>query len=314
MPTSPQAFRIEQLRLLIEQTNEGKNPAGRRTLTDALKVKGGLFFGGIRALTELPDDLVVVGDFNLRATGLRELPANLKVFGSLHLAETAVTCIPDSLKVYGNLDIRKTAVKVVGPGVCWGQILRTQKEFDNASNRINPNVFAEVTGMGTVPEMLLKLFAFQDQYGFESYCNGFGIYPQTPDVFRNWTASDDLAGRLFCIGQANGSGSLYALWKADDAQPLEAQPVVAFGDEGGAWVVASNMLEFFKLLSFDSEPSVTTEDVSFPLREEESPNHQKLVKWLKAQFGIAKVKKADEVKTLVEEAQRIHQHRIDAEL
>jgi hypothetical protein len=314
MPNSTQAARIANLRALIAQTNEGKNPAGQRALTDDLRVKGGLFFGGTRALVDLPDNLTVAGDLNLRATGLLELPEHLRVFGSLNLSDSPIKHIPSSLRVYGNLDIRKTAVKTVDAAVCFGQIIRTQAEFDNASNKLNLDAFAELTGMGPPPGMLCKLIAFQDAQGFETYCNGFGIYGQTPDVFRNWTTSDALAGRLFCIGQANASGSLYAIWNADDTKPLDSQPVIAFGDEGGVWVVATDLAAFFKLLSFDSEPTITRAHISFHRREVESLHHKKLATFLKTQFGITKITKADDVEAQLRHAAETYQHRLNSML
>ena len=62
------------------------------------------------------------------------------------------------------------------------------------------------------------------------------------------------------FAQANGSGSVYALWRVDDREDLGALPVVVLGSEGGFHVVARNLAELLQLLGFDAEIAVDWND------------------------------------------------------
>lgn len=308
---SPQEHRIAELRRLIERTNAGKSEAGRRTLGDDLRVRGGLYFGGVAELVELPDGLTVAGDCLLRATGLRALPENLRVYGTLNLVGTAVSALPASLKVFGNLDIRRTRIGAVDAAVCLGRLIRTDRDAEEAPAGLSEEIHAALTGMDELPVVLQKLIAFQNQHGYESFCQGFGIHPETNAVFRTWTRSETLLSQLFCIGQANGGGSLYAIWRARDDAGLDRQPVVAFGDEGGAWVVARTLVDFLRVLSFDREPSISPDGIAFGdgggEGDGESPQHRKFVAYIKKHFDVAKLKKRQELDALLQEARAAHQ-------
>lgn len=306
----PQELRIEQLRKIITETNIGKNPAGQRTLPDDLRVKGGLFFGGKKNFTEMPDNLTIVGDLLLRGTGLTYLPEKLRVYGSLSIADTRITVLPTSLKVYGNLDIRKTKIKDVPPCACLGSVIRTDQDSENATTALNIDGFLEITGLPEMPRELQQLIAFQDKNGFESFCHGFCIYAQENSVFRAWTKSEALIERLYCIGQASGSGALYAIWNVESAKPLNEQPVVAFGDEGGAWVVAANLEEFLRLLSFDAEPRFSNEGIAFEKEQAASEHHRSFTAFLRKQ-GFSAIAKADELQLMVRKTQAAYQQRFN---
>ena len=310
---SNQEQRIAQLREIIAATNAGKNPSGQRTLTPELRVKGGLFFGGRKDLTALPDHLTVVGDLLARATGLTALPEHLKVTGTLNIVDTAIDALPASLKVYGNLDIRKTAIKEVPAGVCLGSVIRTAADAENAGNGLNPESYRATTGLPELPAAMRDLILFQNGAGYESYCCGFGVDVQDATAFRSWTDNEALVDQLFCIGQANRSGSMYAFWRADPAQPMHVQPIVALGDEGGAWVVAKTLDEFLRVLSFDAEPEFTADGLAFTRDDEASENKRKYATFLK-QHALAPIGQADALAHLVQAAQAAHQHAFDQAL
>ena len=305
---SHQEQRIEQLRELIAATNAGKNPSAQRTLTPDLRVKGGLFFGGIKALTALPDHLTVIGDLLARGTGLTALPEHLTVTGTLNLVDTAISTLPASLKVYGDLDIRRTAIKDVPAGVCLGSVIRTAADAENAGNGLNAETYRATTDMPDLPEAMRALIDFQCRTGYESYCCGFGVDLQDGTVFRSWTDNEALVEDLFCIGQANRCGSMYAFWRAEPAQPMHLQPIVVFGDEGGAWVVARTLDEFLRVLSFDGEPEISDEGVAYA-RDEEASENQSLYAEFMAARGLDMITEADELERIVQQAQAAYQQR-----
>lgn len=150
-----------------------------------------------------------------------------------------------------------------------------------------------------VPE-LNALRDFQAEHGFESYTVGFGLsdtFGARDDLAPGWSDADGFHARLKSFAQATGGGSIYALWQAADG----TEPVVVFGDEGGIHLVAADVRDLLRILSFDAEPSVDWERVYYYKDEEDepSPAHEDYVTWLKAQ-GLNPLDEAD---PLVERAQ-----------
>lgn len=140
-----------------------------------------------------------------------------------------------------------------------------------------------------VPE-LNRLKAFQDEAGFENYADGFGLtgYNDTSGLEAGWSKDPQFLGQLIPFAQANGSGSMYALWRFDDRDNLATLPVVVFGDEGGQHVVARNLWELFQLLGYDSEISVDWDDAYFYRDDEDEHRHRHddYVAWLRETFGL----------------------------
>ncbi len=131
---------------------------------------------------------------------------------------------------------------------------------------------------------LCLLKDIDDRLGSECYADGFAVTDDgMAGVQAGWSADPAFTGRLIPFAQANGSGSIYALWRADDRTDLASLPVVVFGDEGGHHVVARGLRELFRLLGFDSEVSVDW-DSAYYYRgddQEDSEGHAAFVDWLK---------------------------------
>jgi hypothetical protein len=99
----------------------------------------------------------------------------------------------------------------------------------------------------------------------------------------SWSAKPAFLERVLAFAQANGSGSVYALWRPDDGADLAKAPVVVFGDEGGVHVVARDIRDLLRLLTLDTEISVDWERAYFWREEEEhSPGHDRYLAWLVA--------------------------------
>lgn len=141
-----------------------------------------------------------------------------------------------------------------------------------------------------IPELNL-LKELQDDLGFENYSEGFGLsdYMDDSGLSAGWSKDPEFLARLVAFAQANGSGSIYALWRVDDRTELATLPVVVFGDEGGLHVVARDLRELLRLLALDSEISVDWEDAHFysESEEEHTEGHAEYVAWLARQFGLS---------------------------
>lgn len=146
-----------------------------------------------------------------------------------------------------------------------------------------------------VPE-LDELAALQDQVGNQYLATSFELVPFDDETgFDDTTALDaygltdeECHDRLVVFAQANGSGSQYAIWRADDRDDLAALPVVVLGDEGGEHVVARNLVELFHLLTADIDPIVDHDEVFFTPDEDHEPSggHEAFVTWVRDRFGL----------------------------
>ncbi|HUP13236.1 MAG TPA: hypothetical protein VM187_13510 [Niastella sp.] len=148
-----------------------------------------------------------------------------------------------------------------------------------------------------VPVALIKLLEFQIETGFESYCEGFGLYRDDKGGLKNgWSANPDFLARLMPFAQANAGGSFYAIWQYDDAVPIDALPVVLFGDEGGEFVVAEDIYAFLCLLTLDTEP-MTYQEVSYYKDEDDDRTEYsgEYRNWLKKHFNLDAIDDENEI-------------------
>ncbi|WP_430401672.1 hypothetical protein [Fluviicola sp.] len=173
--------------------------------------------------------------------------------------------------------------------------------------------FKQNLGLTDIPTELEKLIHFQNTVSdFEEYSQGFGVLIDDKSGIKSWSEDEAFLERLFPFAQANGSGSIYAVWNDGSSKAFNELPVVVFGDEGGVHVVAENLLALLQLLTFDSEISVDHEEVYFYKDEEdyeESEGHASYKNWLKEQFGLEPIENPDE---LIERAQEKYKADFDS--
>jgi hypothetical protein len=157
----------------------------------------------------------------------------------------------------------------------------------------------------SVPPSIAKLVAFEaKQDGF--FSSGFELAVDDKSGIKTWCDEAEFLSALFPIGAANGSGSTYALWLAQ-GEDLENAPVVVFGDEGGVHVVAENVRSLLRILTFDSEPMIDHDEVSFYKDEDDhepSDGAEEYVAWLLKEFELKPVESEQEVDKLVTAAQK----------
>jgi hypothetical protein len=126
------------------------------------------------------------------------------------------------------------------------------------------NEFKANLNLTELPQELEKLIYFQtNECGKEDYSEGFGIRTDNKSGLKSWSKEYFFLNKLLPFAKANASGSFYTLWIEDDNKPLNQLPVVVFGDEGGAHIVAENILQLLHLITYDVEIRVDEEKVSF---------------------------------------------------
>lgn len=141
-----------------------------------------------------------------------------------------------------------------------------------------------------VPTELHHLVAFDDiAEGW--YCQGFELSVAHGNELWSWSDEPAFGERLYVFAEANGSGSLYAIWRAEPAASLGESPIVVFGNEGGVHVVTRNVPELLQILTFDAEPMVSYEGVSFYREDEQerSEDSRRYERWLAEELGLQPV-------------------------
>jgi hypothetical protein len=160
---------------------------------------------------------------------------------------------------------------------------------------------------------LNALHEFQEAHGYENYSEGFGLtkFDDKSGLKAGWSEKPAFLAALIPFAQANGSGSFYALWNTGASKDMNEWPVVVFGDKGGEHVVASNVLELLRLITFDDEPLVEHDKVTFYKGKDHraSPEAKAYQRWLKATFNALPPTDHD---ALVASAQKKHQAAFNA--
>jgi hypothetical protein len=165
-----------------------------------------------------------------------------------------------------------------------------------------------------VPPELAKLFAFQQGVRkFEGYSKGFWLTEDDKGGLKTWSEDPAFLSRLLPFAQADGKGSSYVLWTQEASENASTFPVLAFGGEGGAAVVAENVNDLLRIIAFDTEPMVGDGGIHFDKDEDEddpshSEQHGDYVAWL-AELGLEPV---EEPATLINAARAKHQTAFEA--
>ncbi|WP_143305425.1 hypothetical protein [Chitinophaga vietnamensis] len=171
--------------------------------------------------------------------------------------------------------------------------------------------FSKTFGTHPVPDALARLWAFQEEAGFENYAQGFGLmYDDKSGLANGWSADPAFLAQLLPFAQANGSGSFYAIWLNGSSNELSELPIVVFGDEGGEHVVAENIAGLLRVLSYDVEAGVDHDGVSYFKDEDDeyyepSEYADDYQAWLKTQFQLTPPEDVEE--EIVAPAQAKHQ-------
>jgi hypothetical protein len=175
---------------------------------------------------------------------------------------------------------------------------------------LNPTDFAINFPGAVVPPALRKLLEFENQSkGY--YSSGFELTVDDKGGLRTWSKDPAFLDALTPFANATGGGSFYALWSEGPAQDLAEAAVIAFGDEGGVHVVAENVRALLQLLTFDEEPMIDFEKVTFYRGPEHRPSAGAgaYKAWLRKEFNLDPI---DDAMPLVTAAQEKHGVQFDA--
>lgn len=173
--------------------------------------------------------------------------------------------------------------------------------------------FAVQFGNYAIPEDLVKLYEFQEEYGSETYSECFGLLMINDKTgIKTWSEEEEFYNSFIEFAGANGSGSSYAYWLIDD--DLNNCPIVVFGDEGGIHVVAENIRKLIHLLTLDTEISVDFDYCYFYKDEEyysENENKEEFHEWVKREFNLNAIESNEETEVIINEAKEKYKTKLN---
>ncbi|MCV2485030.1 hypothetical protein OD917_08855 [Flavobacterium sp. SH_e] len=189
----------------------------------------------------------------------------------------------------------------------------SETEYSDYDSRFSLEEFADQFGNYKLPEDLVKLYEFEQEYGVETYSECFGLTINDDKTgIKTWSEEEEFYNSFIEFAGANGSGSSYAYWLID--KDLNNCPIVVFGDEGGVHVVAENTRKLIQLLTLDTEISVDFDYAYFYKDEEyyeESENKEEFQDWAKEQFGFNAIESNEEADEIVEQAKRKYKQKFN---
>ncbi|MEN2489008.1 hypothetical protein AAYQ05_14510 [Flavobacterium sp. B11] len=188
-----------------------------------------------------------------------------------------------------------------------------ETEYADYDNRFSLEEYASQFGNYKLPEDLVKLYEFEQEYGVETYSECFGLtITEDKTGIKTWSKEEEFYNSFIEFAGANGSGSSYSYWLIDE--DLNNCPIVVFGDEGGVHIVAENTKKLIQLLTLDTEISVDFDKAYFYQDEEyyeESENKEEFREWVKEEFNLTAIDSNDDADEIVEEAQRKYKQKFN---
>jgi len=153
------------------------------------------------------------------------------------------------------------------------------------------NKLQKYFGTKEIPQILKDLYDFDRTYN-DAYANFFCMIPE--DSMCEFIDPDNTAfsSRLIEFAQGGESLATYALWLHAEDCDLENTPVVFMGNGSGPNLIAKDLKDFLRVLSYDTECGG---DYYYKDCEdyEMSPNHMLYARWLKEQ-GLEPIKSCNE--------------------
>ena len=153
------------------------------------------------------------------------------------------------------------------------------------------NKLQKYFGDKEIPQTLKDLYDF-DRGSSQEYAKSFHMIPED-DMCEFINEGNELfSSRLIEFAQGGESLSSYALWLHEENCDLENTPVVFMDSDSGPNLIAKDLKDFLRILSYDENC-----DGDYYYKDcedyEMSPNHELYVKWLK-KHGLEPIKSCNE--------------------
>lgn len=188
-----------------------------------------------------------------------------------------------------------------------------ESEYAEYDSSFSLEEFTSQFGDYKLPNDLVKLYKFQQEYGSETYSECFGLTITNDKTgIKTWSEEEEFYNSFIEFAGANGSGSSYAYWLID--KDLNNCPIVVFGDEGGIHVVAENIRRLIHLLTLDTEISVDFDYAYFYKDEEyyeDNENKEEFHEWVKEEFNLNAIETNEEADEIIEQAKKKYKQKLN---
>lgn len=172
-----------------------------------------------------------------------------------------------------------------------------------------------------IPKELKSLLEFQVSENIPSYYSN-AIYLMTEEIplIESFSTEEEFLKAFIPFAEANSSGSIYAFWiNNKEVDDLTQAPIVAFGDEGGVFVVAKNIQELLQIAAYDVEAVVFEDEFYFQdkevLEEEGEFNSAEFcteyLDWLRTEAKLKPILTIEGVDAVVDHAQTMYQEKLE---
>nr|WP_199082151.1 hypothetical protein [Pedobacter sp. ASV19] len=141
-----------------------------------------------------------------------------------------------------------------------------------------------------IPRELVLLYDFQQDH--PNYAQYFLLRGYDLSILRNWSENEAFQKYIIPFARATSFGAIYALWDDGSGKETKDMPVVVLDIENGRDVVAENVLQFLRLLSYDIEPVLDSETVKLSNDRDNyatSNNIEAYTEWLMENFDVEPV-------------------------
>ena len=157
-----------------------------------------------------------------------------------------------------------------------------------------------------IPDAFARLVEFQNSQA-APFCRGFSLAIDDRKKLLPISEKREFLDALCPLGPANSAGALYALWAREGEKQLDHSPVLTFGDEGSVHVVAEDVPQLLRILTFDAEPMIDADSVLFMKDDSEpqSPGAMAYALWFEKHVHHKPAKDSAEVELIVRSAQSL---------
>lgn len=172
-----------------------------------------------------------------------------------------------------------------------------------------------------IPKELKSLLEFQVSENIPSYYSN-AIYLMTEEtaLIESFSSDEAFLTSFIPFAEANSSGSIYAFWVNNkEVDDLSQAPIVAFGDEGGVFVVARNIQELLQIAAYDVEAIIYEDEFYFQDKEvleeegefDPAEFYTEYLDWLRSDAKLKPILTIEDVDAIVDQAQTTYQEKLE---
>lgn len=165
-----------------------------------------------------------------------------------------------------------------------------EEGFENLQEHRSFEAFERNFQGRAIPQELISLYTFQEQHA--NYAQYFLLRGYDSSILKTWNRNDAFINAVIPFARATSFGAFYALWDEGLGKETKDMPVLVLDKENGIDIIAENVRQLLRLLTYDIEPVLDDECVklSNDRHSYALSNHtDAYIAWLSDNFKITPV-------------------------